>query len=114
MTRLPEEECAFYYAAMATLELEQRVIFVDHVANTLDAFSPFCEPGEGDIDRAVRAAFAATWIPPLDTERGRCRAGIAMARGSRKSRRWRSRSRRSGHGGRWRDTATCRPNPGPF
>ena len=57
MTRLPEEECAFYFAAMAQLELEQRPVFIERVANILDAYSPFCEPGSGDVDRAIRAAF---------------------------------------------------------
>jgi hypothetical protein len=64
MTRLPEEECAFFFAAQAQLELEQRVIFAERVANILGAYSPFCEPGPGDVDRAIRAAFEALWVPP--------------------------------------------------
>jgi hypothetical protein len=29
---------------------------------------PFCEPGPGDVDRAIRAAFEALWIPLPDEE----------------------------------------------
>jgi hypothetical protein len=63
---LPEEECAFYFAAMAQLELEQRAIFAERVANILGAYSPFCEPGPGDVDRAIRQAWEATWTPIPD------------------------------------------------
>ena len=52
---LPEEECAFYFAAMAQLDPDRRPIFVERVANILGAYSPFCEPGPGDVDRAIRA-----------------------------------------------------------
>jgi hypothetical protein len=68
MTRLPQEEIAFYYAAMMQLPPDRRQIFVNHVVQTLDAIAPRCDPGVGDIDRAVRAAFAATWTPPVDAE----------------------------------------------
>jgi hypothetical protein len=64
MTRLPEEECAFYFAAMATLVPELRPVFAERVANILDAYSPFCDPGPGDVDRAIRAALVGLWVPP--------------------------------------------------
>jgi hypothetical protein len=49
-------------------ELEQRVIFAERVANILGAYSPFCEPGPGDVDRAIRAALVGLWIPPATEE----------------------------------------------
>ena len=61
---LPEEECAFYFAAMAQLDPDQRGIFAERVANILGAYSPFCEPGPGDVDRAIRAALVGLWVPP--------------------------------------------------
>ena len=93
MTRLPEEECAFYFAAMAQLQPEQRVIFAERVANILDAYSPFCEPGPGDVDRAVRAAFDALWIPPPDEETKNSSRWIATPPGSNASRKRRCRAR---------------------
>jgi hypothetical protein len=36
---------------------------VERVAATLGAY-PHCELGEGDVDRAVRAAFESLWTPP--------------------------------------------------
>jgi hypothetical protein len=68
MIRLPEDECAFYYAAMAQLEPELRPVFVERVANILGAYSPFCEPGPGDVDRAIRQALVGLWIPPATEE----------------------------------------------
>jgi hypothetical protein len=68
MTRLPEEECAFYYAAMAQLDPDRRAIFAERVANILGAYSPFCEPGPGDVDRAIRQALVGLWIPPAIEE----------------------------------------------
>ena len=53
---LPAEECAFFFAAQAQLAPELRPIFIERVANILGAFSPFCEPGPGDVDRAISAA----------------------------------------------------------
>ena len=52
---------------MATLELEQRVIFAERVAN-INAYSSFCEPGPGDVDRAIRQALIGLWIPPATEE----------------------------------------------
>jgi hypothetical protein len=65
---LPEEECAFYFAAMAQLDPDQRGIFAERVANILGAYSPFCEPGPGDVDRAIRQALVGLWIPPAIEE----------------------------------------------
>ena len=56
MTRLPQEEIAFYYAEMMQLPPDRRQIFVDNVVQTLDAIAPRC------------SAFAATWTPPVDAE----------------------------------------------
>jgi hypothetical protein len=39
------------------------------VAGYLDAVSPRCDVGPGDVDRAVREAFGALWVPPPDPER---------------------------------------------
>jgi hypothetical protein len=61
---LPEAECAFYFAAMATLEPALRPVFAERVANILDAYCPFCEPGPGDVDRAIRQALVGLWVPP--------------------------------------------------
>ena len=68
MTRLPEEECAFFYAAAAQLTPDLRPIFVERVANILGAYSPFCEPGPGDVDRAIRQALVGLWVPPATEE----------------------------------------------
>ena len=54
---LPAEECAFFYAAQAQLAPELRPLFIERVANTLGAFSPFCEPGPGDVDRAILSVY---------------------------------------------------------
>ena len=94
MTRLPEEECAFYFAAMAQLEPELRPIFAERVANILGAYSPFCEPGPGDVDRAIRAAFEAAVDSAADRgDEAPRRAGIAATPRSIASRKWRSRAR---------------------
>ncbi len=49
---------------MMQLEPDRRAIFAERVANTLDAYSPFCELGPGDVDRAIRAALVGLWVPP--------------------------------------------------
>ena len=61
---LPEEECAFFFAAMAQLVPALRPVFAERVASILDAYCPFCEPGPGDVDRAIRAALVGLWVPP--------------------------------------------------
>ena len=65
---LPEEECAFFFCAMAQLDPDRRPIFIERVANILSAYSPFCEPGPGDVDRAIRQALVGLWIPPAIEE----------------------------------------------
>jgi hypothetical protein len=66
MTRLPEDECAFFFAAMATLDSELRPAFVERVANILSACSTLYEPGPGDVDRAIRQALVGLWQPHPD------------------------------------------------
>ena len=65
---LPEEECAFFYAAMAQLDPDRRAVFAERVANILGTYSPFCEPGPGDVDRAIRQALVGLWVPPATEE----------------------------------------------
>lgn len=65
---LPEAELSFYFAAQAQLEPQLRPVFAERVANFLDAYCPFCEPGPGDVDRAIRAALVGLWVPPADAE----------------------------------------------
>ena len=77
MTRLPQEEIAFYYAAMMQLPPDRRQIFVNHVVQTLDAIAPRC------------AAFAARGPRRWTLSNGRCHAGPAT-RTSTASRKWRS------------------------
>jgi hypothetical protein len=54
---LPEDEQAFFFAALAQLEPEARPVY-----------APFCDPGPGDVDRAIRAALVGLWTPPADAE----------------------------------------------
>jgi hypothetical protein len=62
---LPEEECAFFWAAMAQLEPPVRPIFAERVSAILAAHpAPDC----GDVDRAVRAALIGLWTPPATEE----------------------------------------------
>jgi hypothetical protein len=69
MIALPEAELAFYYAAIEQIDPADRQAFMERVANTLDALCRFCEPGPGDVDRAIRLAFEALWVPPPDPAR---------------------------------------------
>jgi hypothetical protein len=65
---LPEEECAFFWAAMAQLTSEVRPIFAERVADILAAHpAPDC----GDVDRAVRQALVGLWEPPVIEEPSR-------------------------------------------
>jgi hypothetical protein len=68
VTVLPEAELAFYFAAMATLEPDQQLIYAERVAAILGAYAPICEPGPGDVDRAIRQALVGLWVPPPATE----------------------------------------------
>ena len=74
MTRLPDAEIAFFFQAMGQLAPELRPVFAERVANTLGAYSPFCEPGPGDVDRAIRAAVRRLVDPACD------RGGAAVSR----------------------------------
>jgi hypothetical protein len=65
---LPEAELAFYFAAQAQLEPALRPVFAERVTNILDAYALFCDPGPGDVDRAIRQALIGLWIPPADAE----------------------------------------------
>jgi hypothetical protein len=58
---LPADEQAFFFAALAQLELSQRPVFAERVAAILGAHP---DPGPGDCDRAVRAALVGLWVPP--------------------------------------------------
>ena len=75
---LPAEECAFYFVAMAQLDPDRRATFAERVANILGAYSPFCEPGPGDVDRAIRQALFGLWTPPFEETRGVSRWDRAM------------------------------------
>jgi hypothetical protein len=61
VTRLPDDDVAFYLAAARHLPPHERPIFEQRVAAILRAHS---DPGPGDVDRAVRAALAGLWVPP--------------------------------------------------
>jgi hypothetical protein len=62
---LPEEECAFFWAAMAQLAPELRPLFAERVGRILGSHpAPDC----GDVDRAVRAALVGLWVPPPEIE----------------------------------------------
>jgi hypothetical protein len=67
MTRLPDVEIAFFFAAMLQIDPDRRAIFVERVASMLDAIAPICEHGPGDVDRTVRGAFTSLWVPIPDT-----------------------------------------------
>jgi hypothetical protein len=65
VTRLPDDDVAFYLAAVRQLPPQERPVFEQRVAAILRAQA---DPGPGDVDRAVRAALAELWTPPADTE----------------------------------------------
>jgi hypothetical protein len=63
---LPEAELSFYFWAAGQLAPDARPVFVERVAAILGAHpNPDC----GDVNRAVRTAFEALWIPPPTEER---------------------------------------------
>jgi len=70
VTTLPEAELAFYFAALAQLAPDNRPVFIERVGQILGSHPP---PDCGDVDRAIRAAFEALWVPPPDAERTRPR-----------------------------------------
>jgi hypothetical protein len=64
--RLPDPECAFYFAALAQLDPQMRPIFAQRVVQCLGAHP---DPGPGDVDRAIREALVGLWTPPPDEEK---------------------------------------------
>jgi hypothetical protein len=67
MTTLPEDEQAFFFAALAQLPPDTRLVFVERVAATLGAY-PHCQLGPGDFNRALRSAWDEVWVPPEGLE----------------------------------------------
>ena len=63
MTRLPDADTSFFYAALHHLDPAVRPIFTARVAAIIDTLP---DPGPGDVDRAIRAALAGLWTPPPD------------------------------------------------
>ena len=62
--RLSAAERLFYFDLLSQLTPDARALFEARVAELLLVIA---DPGEGDVDRAVRAAFEACgWIPPPD------------------------------------------------
>ena len=66
MTRLPDADTSFFYAALHQLDPAVRPIFTARVAAIIDTLP---DPGPGDVDRAIRAALAGLWTPPPDNAR---------------------------------------------
>jgi hypothetical protein len=62
---LPQDEAAFLASAIAQLTPDARPLFLARLVEHLQALA---DPGAGDVDRALRAAWAVLWVPPLDTE----------------------------------------------
>jgi hypothetical protein len=82
MTRLPEAERTLFFDMLAQLAPPERAVFVARLAAYLEAQR---DPGPGDIDRILRAAWAGLWVPPLEAERhgprhDRVRVGAALGR----------------------------------
>jgi hypothetical protein len=66
MMSLPEIEVSFFFAALAQLAPDARPIFTERVSQILGSHpAPDC----GDVDRAIRAAFEALWVPPPAIDR---------------------------------------------
>ena len=62
--RLSAAERLFYFDLLSQLTPDARAFFEARVAELLLVIA---DPGEGDVDRAVRAAFEACgWVPPPD------------------------------------------------
>jgi hypothetical protein len=62
---LPADEQAFLCHALAQLGPDMQPVFTARMAEHLQALA---DPGVGDVDRALRAAWVELWVPPLDTE----------------------------------------------
>jgi hypothetical protein len=58
---LPEDEQAFLCHALAQLAPEARPVFTARMVEYLRALA---DPGVGDVDRALRAAWVGLWTPP--------------------------------------------------
>jgi hypothetical protein len=63
---LPEDEQAFLCCALAQLTPDVRPVFTARLVAYLQALA---DPGVGDVDRALRAAWTGLWEPPLETDR---------------------------------------------
>ena len=59
---LPEDEQAFLCDALAQLAPGVRPVFAARMIEHLQAH---VDPGPGDVDRALRAAWAGLWAPPI-------------------------------------------------
>jgi hypothetical protein len=62
---LPEDEQAFLCNALAQLEPDISPVFTARMVEHLRALA---DPGVGDVDRALRAALAGLWVPPVIDE----------------------------------------------
>jgi hypothetical protein len=62
---LPEAEQAFLCDALAQLEPDVRPVFAARMVAYLQALA---DPGVGDVDRALRAAWVGLWVPPVLAE----------------------------------------------
>jgi hypothetical protein len=63
---LPDAERKFYFDCLRQLTPDMRALFEAHFTELVRAHR---EPGEGDVDRAIRAAFCASgWVPPSGEE----------------------------------------------
>lgn len=62
---LPEDERAFLCDAFAQLAPDVRPVFTARMVEYLQAIA---DPGVGDFDRALRAAWAGLWTPPAIAE----------------------------------------------
>jgi hypothetical protein len=63
---LPEDEQAFLCCALAQLAPDVRPVFTARMDEYLRAIA---DPGVGDVDRALRAAWVGLWDPPAIEDR---------------------------------------------
>jgi hypothetical protein len=64
MITIPDADYSFMAAVIRQLHPTMRETFATRVHAAL---ADICEPGPGDVDRAVRAALRGIWDPPLET-----------------------------------------------
>jgi hypothetical protein len=81
---LPPAEQAFICHALAQLEPAVRPTFIERMAIYLQ---PLADPGPGDVDRGLRAAWIGLWTPPPDPELHTSRWGRKQSRFERVSKR---------------------------